>query len=146
MMDPRATVLRFAPRCQKSSSPWSRMPPRRRQSEQSAQLAEAGESRAAVALTVAWMLTCTSTAVAMLVVLALWLISLAFPFQGPRPHPLLVVAGMLQFVALFTGLLCLLFTPLAYRVRRTSPPRPITIAAVLIGLAPIVTLLVRAFQ
>ncbi|HZN36570.1 MAG TPA: hypothetical protein VFB80_22225 [Pirellulaceae bacterium] len=120
--------------------------PSRRQSEQSAQLAEAGESRGAVALTVAWMLTCTSTAVAMLVVVALWLISLAFPFPGPRPHPLLVVAGLLQFVALFTGLLCLLFTPLAYRVRRTSPPRPITIAAVLIGLAPIVTLLVRAFQ
>ena len=122
------------------------MPSQRHQSEQSAPLAEAGESRAAVALTVAWMLTCTSTAVAMLVVVTLWLLSLAFPFHGPQLHPLLVVAGMLQFVALFTGLLCLLFTPLAYRVRRTSPPRAIAIAAVLIGLAPVVTLLVRAFQ
>jgi hypothetical protein len=109
-----------------------------------AQLPDAGESRAAVALTVAWMLTCASTAVAMFVALALWLVSLAFPFAGPRAHPLVVVAGMLLFVALATGLLCLLLTPLAYRVRNTAPPRAIGIAAVLIGLAPMVTLIVLA--
>jgi hypothetical protein len=97
-----------------------------------------------VALTVAWMLSCTSTAVAMIVVAALWLLSLVFPFADPRAHPLVVVAGMLLFVALATGLLCLLFTPLAYRVRRTAPPRTIAVAAVLIGLAPLITLIVLA--
>jgi hypothetical protein len=107
-----------------------------------APLPDAGESRAAVALTVAWMLTCASTAVAMVVVLALWLVSLAFPFAGPRAHPLVVVAGMLLFVALATGLLCLLPTPLAYRVRAAAPPHAIGIAAVLIGLAPLITLIV----
>jgi hypothetical protein len=78
------------------------------------------------------------------VALALWLVSLAFPFAGPRAHPLVVVAGMLLFVALATGLLCLLLTPLAYRVRNSAPPRAIGIAAVLIGLAPMVTLIVLA--
>ena len=97
-----------------------------------------------MALTVAWMLSCTSTAVAMIVVAGLWLLSLALPFAGPRAHPLIVVAGMLLFVALATGLLCLLFTPLAYRVRKTAPPRSIAVAAVLIGLSPIITFAVLA--
>ncbi|HZN34234.1 MAG TPA: hypothetical protein VFB80_10460, partial [Pirellulaceae bacterium] len=61
-----------------------------------------------------------------------------------RAHPLIVVAGMLLFVALATGLLCLLFTPLAYRVRKTAPPRSIAVAAVLIGLSPIITFAVLA--
>jgi hypothetical protein len=105
---------------------------------------DAGESRGAVALTVAWMLSCTSTAVAMLVVAGLWLLSFVFPFAGPRAHPLVVVAGMLLFVALATGLLCLLFTPLAYRVRQTAPPRTVAVVAVLIGLSPLITFVVLA--
>ncbi len=109
-----------------------------------AQLPDAGESRGAVALTVAWMLTCASTAVAMVVVTSLWLVSLAFPLAGPRAHPLVVVAGMLLFVALATGMLCLLLTPLAYRVRKGTPPLAIGAAAVLIGLSPLVTLIVLA--
>jgi hypothetical protein len=109
-----------------------------------AEVPDASESRGAVALTVAWMLSCASTAVAMFVVLALWLVSLAFPFAGPRAHPLVVVAGMLLFVALATGLLCLLLTLLAYRVRKGPPPLAIGAAAVLIGLAPVVTLIVLA--
>jgi len=38
--------------------------------------------------------------------------------------------------------LCLGLTPLVYRVRRTRPPRAVTVGAVLIGAAPIVTLIV----
>jgi hypothetical protein len=106
--------------------------------------AEAAETRAAVAVTVAWMLTCTSTAVAMVVIAALGLLSLIVPFAGQQKHPLLVVAGMLLMVALATGALCLGLTPLAYRVRRAAPPRAIAIAAVLIGLTPLVTLIVLA--
>ena len=79
---------------------------------------DAGESRAAVAMTVAWMLTCMSTAAGTAVALGLRIV-------------------MLLAVAVFTGVLCLLFTPLTYRVRRTPPPRSIAIAAVQIGLAPL---------
>ena len=76
----------------------------------------------------------------MLVVATLWLLSLVFPFGGPQRHPLLAVAGVLLFVALATGALCLAFTPLAFRVRKSPPPRAIAIAAVLIGVLPLATL------
>jgi hypothetical protein len=49
---------------------------------------------------------------------------------------------MLLFVAVATGILCLVFTPLAYRVRRVAPPRAIAIAAVVIALSPLITMLV----
>jgi hypothetical protein len=103
---------------------------------------DAGETRAAVALTVVWMLTCMSTAAAMLMVLIFRLLVIGFPVAAGGRHPLAAVAGVLLFVALMTGVLCLALTPLVYRVRRTRPPRAITIGAVLIGAAPIVTMII----
>jgi hypothetical protein len=96
------------------------------------------ESRAAVALTVVWMLACMSTAVGSFVVLALRLLMLAFPVAGVRIHPLDQATGVLLFVAVVTGVTCLVLTPLVYRVRIIPPPRPVTVGAVAIGLAPIV--------
>jgi uncharacterized membrane-anchored protein len=95
------------------------------------------ESRSTVAVTVVWMLTCMSTAVGSFVVLALRFLMLAFPVAGGRIHPLGQAAGVLLFVAITTGVLCLALTPLVYRVRTVPPPRPVTIAAIAIGLAPI---------
>ena len=103
---------------------------------------DANESRPAVALTVAWMLSCMSTAVGMLTVIGLRLLMLAFPVAGGGSDPLERISGVLLFVALITGLTCLAFTPLVYRVRRAPPPSPITFGAVLIGLAPIVLLVI----
>ena len=103
---------------------------------------DADESRAAVAVTVAWMLSCMSTAVGMLTVLALRLLMLAFPVAPGGDHPLGRIAGVLLFVALITGGTCVAFTPLVYRVRKAPPPSPITVGAVLIGLAPVVLLIV----
>ncbi len=96
------------------------------------------ESRAAVAVTVAWMLTCMSTAMGMFVVLTLRLLMLAFPVAAGGIHPLARIAGVLLFVALATGAVCLLLTPLVHRVRAAAPPRAITVGAVLIGAAPMV--------
>ena len=101
-----------------------------------------GESRSAVALTVVWMLTCMSTAVGCLVVLALRLLMLAVPGAAGREHPLSQAAGVLLFVAIATGVLCLTLTPLIYRVREVPPPRAVTIGAVAIGCAPIVLLII----
>jgi hypothetical protein len=101
---------------------------------------DAGESRGAVALTVAWMLTAMSTAAAMLVVAAVQAIMAANPAVPGRPHPMLPLSSVMLFVALATGIVCLVFTPLAYRVRRSRPPTAITIAAILIGLSPLVTI------
>jgi hypothetical protein len=103
------------------------------------------ESRAAVALTVAWMLTCMSTAAGMFVVLALRLLMIAFPVAQGGVHPLGRISGVLLFVALATGVLCLLLTPLVHRVRAAAPPRAITVGAVLIGFAPLVLLAVLTF-
>ena len=100
------------------------------------------ETRAAVATTVAWMLTCMSTAVGMFVVLALQLLVMAFPVAAGSVHPLGRMSGVLLFVAITTGVLCLVFTPLVYRVREAPPPRAVTIGAVAIGVSPIVLLIV----
>ena len=102
------------------------------------------ESRAAVAVTVAWMLTCMSTAIGVLLVLALRLLMLALPTAEGRAHPLTQMAGVLLLVALTTGVLCLVFTPLALKVRQTRPPQPVVVGAVLIGLSPIVLFAVLA--
>jgi hypothetical protein len=103
---------------------------------------DAGESRAAVALTVAWMLTCLGTAASMLVVLAFRLLMIGFPVAAGGQHPLQAVAGVLLFVGLVTGVLCVGLTPLVYRVRRAAPPLAITIGAVLIGVAPVAIMIV----
>ena len=103
---------------------------------------DANESRPAVALTVAWMLSCMSTAVGMLTVLALRLLMLAFPVAAGGEHPLGRISGVLLFIALITGVVCLGFTPLVYRVRSAPPPSAITVGAIMIGLAPIVLLIV----
>jgi hypothetical protein len=100
------------------------------------------ESRGAVALTVAWMLTCMSTAAGLMVVLALRLLIVAFPMAAERAHPLGRVAGVLLAVAMITGLCCVALTPLIYRVRHSPPPKEITVGAVLIGIGPIVLMIV----
>jgi len=69
---------------------------------------------------------------------------IAFPLAGGGVHPLGRIASALLFAALMTGVLCLGFTPLVYRVRQISPPQAITIGAILIGLSPIVMLIVLA--
>jgi hypothetical protein len=107
---------------------------------------DANESRAAVALTVAWMLTCMSTAGGMFVVLGLRLLMLAFAAAAGGAHPLQRMAGVFLFVALMTGVMCLAMTPLVYRTRRNPPPQAVTVGAVLIGLAPIVLMIVLAIS
>ena len=89
------------------------------------------------------MLTCLSTAAALLIVYGLWLLARLFPPAADRTHPFTSIAAVLLLVAVATGVLCLLFTPLAARVRQTAPPRSITISAVLIGLAPLVTIVAK---
>ena len=107
---------------------------------------DADESRAAVALTVAWMLTFLSTAAAMLVAAAAWALMLAFPPPAGQGHPLGLFPGTLTFVAAATGALCLILTFVATRVRKSPAPRAITIAAVLIGAAPWITIAALALR
>jgi hypothetical protein len=96
---------------------------------------DAGESRGAVALTVAWMLLALSTLAAQVVALAVWLFARTAGVPG-RPNYLMLVPTTLMMVALFTGILVLVLTPLTYRVRRAPPPLSITIGAIVVALLP----------
>jgi hypothetical protein len=107
---------------------------------------DADESRAAVALTVAWMLTLLSTAAALVVAGAAWGLMLAFPPPAGQGHPLGLFPGTLTFVAAATGALCLILTFVATRVRKSPAPLAITIAAVLIGAAPWITIVALALR
>ena len=90
-------------------------------------------------LAIAWMLTCVCTTMAMLMVLVLSVLAAVFPAPVGM-HPLNQIAVALLFLAVVTGTLCLAFTLLVLRTRMIHPPRAITIAALIIGAAPFVTL------
>jgi hypothetical protein len=105
---------------------------------------DAGESRAAVAVTVAWMLLTLSCLAAQVVALVMWLLARSAGIPAGRPNALYLVAATLVFVAMLTGLFVLGLTPVAYRVRKGRPPLGITVLAVVIGAAPLVTLAVAA--
>lgn len=104
---------------------------------------DAGESRGAVAVTVAWMLLALSTLAAQVVALAVWLFARTVGIPG-RPNYLMLVPTTLMMVALLAGILVLVLTPLTYRVRRSRPPLSITIGAIVIALFPLVVVLVAA--
>ena len=99
-----------------------------------------GESRAAVATTVAWMLLALSCASAQIVAFVVWLIARAGGPPANRPNALMLVVSTLVGVSILSGLGILIFTPVVYRVRKSSPPITITIFAVLIALLPLVFL------
>ena len=105
---------------------------------------DANESRGAVAVTIVWMLLALSCLAAQLVALAMWLVARAAGIPAGRPNALLLVPATLMMVALLTGVALLLITPLAYRVRRSRPPTAITVAALVIGIAPVITVAVVA--
>jgi len=107
-------------------------------------LPDANESRGAVAVTIVWMLLALSCLAAQLVALATWLVARAAGIPAGRPNALILVPTTLMMVALLTGIALLLITPLAYRVRKSRPPTTITVAALIIAIAPIITVAVVA--
>ncbi|MDX1947997.1 MAG: hypothetical protein SFU86_21540 [Pirellulaceae bacterium] len=101
---------------------------------------DAGESRAAVALTVVWMLATMSCVLAQVVSLAMWLVARGANIPAGRPNALDIVSGILLAVAFLTGLLILLLTGIVLWIRRARPPRAITIVSLLIAVIPVVTI------
>lgn len=99
------------------------------------------ENRGGEAFTVFWMLTLMVTLGAELSALAVWGVSAAAGDAEDLPVTLRLLPGWLLAVALITGLLCLLLTPLAYRLRAAPPPLGVTIIAFIVGASPLVVLL-----
>lgn len=101
------------------------------------------EERRAEVATIAWMLctlfTFCSEAVSLVAKVALSRMSEAE--NGPTAWSLLPDVALLMGVV--TGTLCLILTPVVYRLRRTPPPAAITAVAVLVGLTPWASLLLR---
>lgn len=67
----------------------------------------------------------------------------AWPSPADESFSLAQLGDLFLFVSLITGLGCLGLVPLTYRLRRTAPPRTITIAAVIAGILPWVTMAAR---
>jgi len=108
------------------------------------------ESRQSEVLTVVWTLTIMATLGAELLLLIAGTV-LFFLRQQPQPegadeavkqvvvHPFAMIPGVLMFIAALTGMICLLLTPLVYRIREVAPPRAITAVAILASIVPLVT-------
>ena len=103
------------------------------------------ESRVAEVVTVFWMLTTLATLLAYLGALAALVALRIMPDQLDGEMAWFVgmaalLSSLLMIIAAVTGLICLLFTPVVYRLRRTSPPATITAFAVIISCIPIITI------
>jgi predicted branched-subunit amino acid permease len=90
------------------------------------------------------MLLTLSCLTAQLVALATWLFARGAGIPAGRPNALLLVPTTLMMVALITGILLVIVTPVVYRVRKSRPPIVITIAALVIALAPLFAIAVVA--
>lgn len=101
-----------------------------------------GEDRRAEAVTVAWMLTTLSTFVAEAGAIVFRLLQLS---GGEVASPELgMLSQLLLFIALVTGVFCLVLTAATHRLRRVAPPREIMVFATLVGLAPWITIAAMA--
>lgn len=95
-----------------------------------------------LAVTVAWMLTLVCSLVAHLAALTALAIVRLRPADAEGAKLAALTTGTMLLAALVTGVVCLLLTPVVWRMRTIKPPRPIVVAAVVIGLAPLITWLV----
>lgn len=97
------------------------------------------ESRAAEAITVAWMLALIATLAAEVVAFVGWALVALANHGADVPAQVRMVLGLLLATSALTGIVCLALIPAVYRLRRAAPPRAVTIAAVAISSVPILT-------
>jgi len=100
------------------------------------------ETPRADAITVGWMLSMVTTLLCE--VGALVVRAALFRDGQPLSNAVSAMFAMLLFSAFVVGIASLLLIPVVYKVRRDPPPRSITIAVVIIGAAPLVTMALRA--
>ena len=107
-----------------------------------AEAIDPGEDRAAVAATVAWMLTALATGLAQITAVAILGLHRVLTDDPEKlAAPLKMLPRLLFFVALIAGLTSIILTPIVYRFRKTPPPRSITTFVVVIALIPFVVML-----
>ncbi len=106
-----------------------------------AESVEGQESRGAVAVTVAWMLTLMATVLSVVGTLFTHLLASWVQPEGDEPNLLLALSGLLLFTGIVSATICLALTVAANRLRRRAPPWTITIFACAACLIPWVLLL-----
>jgi hypothetical protein len=115
------------------------MPKRNDRRHRSRRNDNSAESRAAEVMTVGWMLTTFTTLVCELAgVTAEW-----FARRHPQALPLSLLAEVLMFAALLTGLFSLALLAAVWKLRTVKPPRGITVFAVAVGVAPLGLIILR---
>lgn len=102
-----------------------------------------GESRQSVAVTVAWMLSLLVTLAAELIAIPATILVKVNPQPAVKGISTANVADLFLFLALVTGLITVAMVPLVNRVRDVPPPRSVTIAALIAGAIPPITIVLR---
>jgi hypothetical protein len=100
------------------------------------------ESQGADTITVAWMLAIFTALLCQVGALVMRWIA----FANPQLAGLVSFSAMLFFGALMIGLVVLALIPVLYKIRILAPPTPVVAFAVVVGLAPWITLLVQWVQ
>ena len=98
------------------------------------------ESRAAEAVTVAWMLATFATAVAQLGSVVAYAL-VGWTQSDGASLAVSVLPGLLLFIATLTGLVCVALTVVAGRIRRTPAPRAVSFFSICIGILPVLAVL-----
>lgn len=96
------------------------------------------ESRASVAVTVAWMLMMLVCGLALLMASVLSGLTQWMSLSQEAKRGLALLSNLGLLIALITGPLCLVLTVVVFRVRRDRPPLAITVAAVILGVLPVI--------
>jgi len=100
----------------------------------------ASDNRSVEALTIGWMLCVMTTLVCELGLAATRIYLLAV---NPNSRWIAALAAMLLFAAAVVGSISLLLAWAVVKMRREPPPRGVLFFALVIGAAPLVTMLVR---
>ena len=100
------------------------------------------ETKAADAVTVAWMLAVTCALMCEVTTSALR----AYLVFAPDRPKIAMLAELLLFAALVSGIVSLLIVPVVLKVRRVVPPRPVTIVSLVVGVAPLVVYIARSLS
>ena len=92
------------------------------------------ESPTAIAVTVGWMLSILSTFVGQLVVLTGTMVE-CLNLLSEKATMLL---NMLAATTIVTGLVAMLVTPVALKLRKVPPPRSVLVVAMVMGVLPLI--------
>ncbi len=100
------------------------------------------ETQAADALTIGWMLAVLTTLICQIGALAMRWIAIG----NPKLAGLNNFSGTLFFAAMVIGVVSLLLIPVLHKIRIVSPPSTIVVFAVVVAIAPWITLLVQSLR